>query len=97
MSANNAHRPSTGLIFLLDGNIPLEQLTLVRLVMKGVRINREDLWKSLNLLPEEKRMDRKTFDEAIAILVKEEWLWEVEKDGQIIYSPRLKTNEGKPK
>ena len=97
MSANNAHRPSTGLIFLLDGNIPLEQLTLVRLVMKGVRINREDLWKSLNLLPKEKHMDRKTFDEAIVILVKEEWLWEVEKDGQIIYSPRLKTNEGKPK
>jgi hypothetical protein len=98
MSANNAHRPSTGLMFLIDvGDSSPEQLTLVRLVMKGVRISREDLWKSLNLLPEEKRMDRKTFDESLTILVREEWLWEVEKDGQVIYSPRLKTNEGKPK
>jgi hypothetical protein len=85
-------------MFLIDvGDSSPEQLTLVRLVMKGVRISREDLWKSLNLLPEEKRMDRKTFDESLTILVREEWLWEVEKDGQVIYSPRLKTNEGKPK
>jgi len=86
------------MLFLLDvGENSPHQLTLVRLVMKNARINREDLWKKVNTLPEEKRMDMKIFDESLEILVKEEWLWETEVDGKMIYSPRLKTNEGKPK
>lgn len=85
------------MLFLIDvGENSPQQLTLVRLVMKNPRISHEDLWQKLNDLPEEKRMDRKTFESVLEVLVKEEWLWRVESDGKIIYSPRLKTNEGKP-
>jgi hypothetical protein len=98
MPEDNFKRPNTGMLFLIDvGENSPQQLTLVRLVMKGVRISHEDLWQSLNTLPEEKRMDRKLFEESIETLVKEEWIWRVELDGKTIYSPRLKTNEGKPK
>jgi hypothetical protein len=98
MPEDNFKRPNTGMLFLIDvGENSPQQLTLVRLVMKGVRISHEDLWQSLNILPEEKRMDRKLFEESIETLVKEEWIWRVELDGKTIYSPRLKTNEGKPK
>jgi hypothetical protein len=98
MPNNKAHRATTGMLFLLDvGENSPHQLTLVRLVMKSARINREDLWEKVSTLPEQKRMDRKTFDESLDILVKEEWLWETEVDDERIYSPRLKTNEGKPR
>jgi hypothetical protein len=91
-------RPNTGMLFLLEvGENSPQQLTLVRLVMKGVRINHEDLWQSLNGLPEEKHMDRQVFEQSLEQLVKDEWIWRVEIDGKTIYSPRLKTNEGKPK
>lgn len=91
-------RPSTGMLFLLDvGENSPQQLTLVRLVMKGVRINHEDLWQSLSSLPEEKHMDRQVFEQSLEQLVKDEWIWRVEIEGKTIYSPRLKTNEGKPK
>lgn len=86
------------MLFLLEvGENSPQQLTLVRLVMKGVRINHEDLWQSLNSLPEEKHMDRQVFEQSLEQLVKDEWIWRVEIDGKAIYSPRLKTNEGKPK
>ncbi len=98
MQDDNIKRPNTGMLFLIDvGENSPQQLTLVRLVMKGVRISHEDLWLSLSILPEEKRMDRQVFEQALEQLVKDEWIWRVELDGKIIYSPRLKTNEGKPK
>jgi hypothetical protein len=98
MPDNMMKRPTTGMLFLLDmGEDSPHKVTLVRLVMKGARISLEDLWKNLNDLPEEKHMDRQTFEKALKELVKEEWIWQVELDGKIIYSPRLKTSEGKPK
>ena len=98
MSEDNFKRPNTGMLFLIDvGENSPQKLTLVRLVMKGVRIDHESLWQSLNTLPDEKRMDRAFFEKALAELVQEEWLWRVGMGGKIIYSPRLKTNEGKPK
>jgi hypothetical protein len=98
MSDDKAKRPSTGLLFLVDSGMDSpHKMTLVRLVMKGIRINPDDLWKSLNTLPEEKHMDRETFEQTLKELVEEEWLWQVEIDGKTIYSPRLKTSEGKPR
>jgi hypothetical protein len=98
MSDDKTKRPSTGLLFLVDNgmNSP-HKMTLVRLVMKGIRISHEDLWTSLNLLPKEKLMDRKTFEQMLNELVEEEWIWRVEMNGKTIYSPRLKTTEGKPR
>ena len=91
-------RPNTGLMFLIDvGADSPQKLTLVRLVMKGAHIDTEALWQNLNNLPEEKRMDRKMFEQSLEELVKEEWLWKTETDGKVIYSPRLKINEGKPR
>lgn len=98
MSDDNTKRPSTGMLFLIDvGEDSPHKVTLVRLVMKGIRISHEDLWQSLNSLPEEKHMDRQIFEQLLDELVKEEWIWRVEMDGKTIYSPRLKTSEGKPK
>lgn len=98
MSDDNVKRPTTGLLFLVDNGMDSpHKMTLVRLVMKGIRIGPADLWKSLNTLPKEKRMDRETFEQTLNELVEEEWLWRVEMDGKTIYSPRLKTNEGKPR
>lgn len=98
MSEDNFKRPNTGMLFLIDvGENSPQKLTLVRLVMKGVRIDHESLWRSLNTLPAEKQMDRAFFEKALDELVQEEWLWRVDMDGKTIYSPRLKTNEGKPK
>jgi hypothetical protein len=98
MQDDNIKRPNTGMLFLIDvGASSPHQLTLVRQVMKGVRISHEDLWKNVQALPEEKRMDRETFETSLEELVKEEWIWRVELDGKTIYSPRLKTNEGRPR
>jgi len=86
------------MLYLLDmGDISPNQITLVRLVMKGVRVSHDDLWDRLNALPEDKHMERATFDESLEVLVKDEWLWRSVQDGEIIYSPRLKSNEGAPK
>ncbi|MDX9990587.1 MAG: hypothetical protein RBS68_00935 [Anaerolineales bacterium] len=86
------------MMFLIDvGENSPQKLTLVRLVMKGAHINLETLWQNLNNLPEEKHMDRKMFEQYLEELVTEEWLWKTETEGQFIYSPRLKTNEGKPR
>lgn len=86
------------MLFLIDvGEDSPHKVTLVRLVMKGVRISHEDLWQSLNSLPEEKHMDRQIFEQLLEELVNEEWIWRVEMDAKTIYSPRLKTSEGKPK
>jgi hypothetical protein len=98
MSDDKIKRPSTGLLFLVDNGMDSpHKMTLVRLVMKGIRISHEDLWKSLNTLPKEKLMNWATFEQTLRELVEEEWLWRVELDGKTIYSPRLKTSEGKPR
>jgi hypothetical protein len=98
MPDDNVKRPTTGMLFLLDmGEDSPHKVTLVRLVMKGARISQEDLWQNLNGLPKEKHMDKPTFEKALNELVEEEWIWRVEMDRKTIYSPRLKTSEGKPK
>lgn len=87
--------PTTGLNLLDLAAATKEHVTIVQIILKKVNATETELWDEVSKLPEHRRMDRATFDEALETLIESKWLWKTGEGPSAIYSGRLRRQQSR--
>lgn len=72
--------------FDLLGNVPPTHKTVMKIFLRRIILNPDELVAAVAELPEEKRMTKEQLDEAVKALLGLGWLKQVEKNGQMVYT-----------
>ena len=81
--------PTTGLNLLDLADTPPKYIFIVGIVLKKINVTERELWEEISS-SKHKRMDRETFDQVLAELVENKWLWKTGEGESAVYSGRLK-------